>query len=83
MFGFFKKKEAKKEETKTPVTSVSIEGTLFSPANGKVIAIGEVSDPVFGEKMMGDGYAVVPLSINKPMACLVGNTLVTFPFTGA
>ncbi|WP_317913661.1 PTS glucose transporter subunit IIA [Carnobacterium maltaromaticum] len=78
MFGFFKKKEAKKEETKTPVTSVSIEGTLFSPANGKVIAISEVSDPVFGEKMMGDGYAVVPTD-GKIYAPVNGKVTSVFP----
>lgn len=34
--------------------------TLTSPANGKVIAIEEVDDPVFSQKMMGDGFGVVP-----------------------
>lgn len=33
---------------------------LYSPVNGKVIPIEEVSDPVFSQKMMGDGFGVVP-----------------------
>lgn len=33
---------------------------LFSPFNGKVINVSEVPDPVFSEKMMGDGFAVIP-----------------------
>lgn len=33
---------------------------LFSPLNGTVINISEVPDPVFSEKMMGDGFAVIP-----------------------
>lgn len=33
---------------------------LFATANGTVVAITEVSDPVFSQKMMGDGYAVRP-----------------------
>lgn len=34
--------------------------TIVSPIKGKVIAIEEVPDPVFAQKMMGDGCAVVP-----------------------
>ena len=33
---------------------------LYAPALGKIIPITEVGDPVFAEKMMGDGYAVLP-----------------------
>uniref|UniRef100_UPI00403E2590 PTS sugar transporter subunit IIA n=1 Tax=Enterococcus sp. DIV0849a TaxID=2230879 RepID=UPI00403E2590 len=29
-------------------------------ANGEVIAIDQVDDPVFSQKMMGDGFAVIP-----------------------
>ncbi|MGX7420015.1 PTS sugar transporter subunit IIA [Carnobacterium gallinarum] len=78
MFGFFKKKEAKNEETTAPTTVVSLDGELFAPANGKVIAIGEVSDPVFGEKMMGDGYAVVPTD-GKIHAPVKGKVTSIFP----
>jgi len=31
---------------------------FFSPLGGKIINISEVPDPVFSEKMMGDGFAV-------------------------
>ena len=34
--------------------------TIVSPIKGKVIAIEEVPDPVFAQKMMGDGCAIVP-----------------------
>ena len=33
---------------------------LFSPAAGKVVELSTVSDPVFAQKMMGDGFAVTP-----------------------
>ena len=33
---------------------------IFAPVEGEVIAIGQVSDPVFSQKMMGDGFAVKP-----------------------
>lgn len=49
MFGFFKKKE--KAPNKNQLASV---------ADGKVIPMEEVGDPVFSGKMMGDGVAVVP-----------------------
>lgn len=75
MFGFFKKKE----EKQVPTTSiVKLDGELFAPAKGKVIAISEVSDPVFGEKMMGDGYAVLP-SEGKIYAPVNGKVTSIFP----
>lgn len=49
MFDFFKKK--KKEEK---IVSIA------SPVKGKVIKLEEVPDPVFAEKMVGDGFAVEP-----------------------
>lgn len=42
---FFKKKE--KEMKK-----------LLAPVSGKLIAIEKVNDPVFAQKMMGDGFAI-------------------------
>ena len=48
MFGFLKKKNEVVENN-----------TMYAVANGTVIPISEVNDPVF-TKMMGDGYAVVP-----------------------
>ena len=47
MFDFFKKK--KKEEK---IVSIA------SPVKGKVLKLEEVPDPVFAEKMVGDGFAV-------------------------
>lgn len=34
--------------------------TLFAPLSGELVSIDNVSDPVFGEKMMGDGFAIIP-----------------------
>ncbi len=49
MFGFLKKKEPSQ-----------VNETLYAVATGKVIHITEVNDPVFSQKMMGDGFAVLP-----------------------
>ncbi|MCR4695103.1 MAG: PTS glucose transporter subunit IIA [Pseudobutyrivibrio sp.] len=45
MFDFFKKK--KQVEVKAPAT-------------GEVVDLSRVSDPTFGQKMLGDGFAVIP-----------------------
>ena len=34
--------------------------TFLSPLTGKVIPLSEVSDPMFGEEMLGKGCAVIP-----------------------
>ncbi|PRX23149.1 PTS system IIA component (Glc family) [Orenia metallireducens] len=33
---------------------------IFSPLNGDLIDLSEVPDPVFSQKMVGDGFAVIP-----------------------
>ncbi|MCR1899593.1 PTS glucose transporter subunit IIA [Irregularibacter muris] len=45
MFNFFKKKNT---------------FSLISPMTGEIIAIGQVPDSVFAEKMVGDGLAIKP-----------------------
>jgi len=37
-------------------------GTISSPCQGDVISLKDVPDPVFSEKMLGDGAAVLPES---------------------
>jgi PTS system glucose-specific IIA component len=36
------------------------ETKIFAPANGKIVALEDVPDPVFNQKMMGEGIAIVP-----------------------
>ncbi|MDS0527279.1 PTS glucose transporter subunit IIA [Clostridium sp. SHJSY1] len=50
MFGFFKKRNNK--EKKAP--------QLVAAVNGKVVPLSEVPDPVFAQKMAGDGVAIDP-----------------------
>ncbi|MEF9937369.1 PTS sugar transporter subunit IIA [Carnobacterium sp.] len=52
---FFNKK--KKEEA-----APSLYEELVAVADGKVLPISEVPDPVFAEKMMGEGFAIDPTS---------------------
>jgi PTS system glucose-specific IIA component len=52
--GVFDFLKGKGNESKDPKV------TLTSPVNGKVIPIEEVEDPVFSQKMMGDGFGIVP-----------------------
>ncbi|WMJ23988.1 PTS glucose transporter subunit IIA [Paludicola sp. MB14-C6] len=49
MFGLFKKKENEASE-------------IFATQNGTAIALTDVPDEVFSEKMLGDGIAIIPTS---------------------
>ncbi|MDN6195925.1 MAG: PTS glucose transporter subunit IIA [Atopostipes suicloacalis] len=50
LFDFLKSDKAEK------TTNVQ----LHNPVDGRVMPISEVADPVFSEKMMGDGFGVAP-----------------------
>ncbi len=43
-----------------PVQNLSTELTLVAPVDGVVVPLEEVPDPVFGQKMLGDGIAIDP-----------------------
>ena len=47
MFNLFKKKEEKGIE-------------IGSPVKGKAVPLSQVSDPTFGEEILGKGVAVIP-----------------------
>ena len=36
------------------------ETEIFAPASGEIVALEKVPDPVFSQKMMGEGIAIVP-----------------------
>lgn len=67
MFNFFKKKEEEKKEI-----------ILYAPADGELIKVEDVSDAVFAQKMMGDGYAVRPTN-GTVTAPVDGNVSTVFP----
>ena len=73
MFNFFKKNK-KENITSDTVTSLD----LFAMVDGELIPLDKVSDPVFSQKMMGDGFAFVPQSQDVYAPCQAEVTIV-FP----
>ncbi|WP_200781685.1 PTS transporter subunit IIBC [Enterococcus faecium] len=57
---------------------LGIEKELFTVATGEVIALTDVNDPVFSQKMMGDGFAVIPAT-GEVTAPLSGKIVSFFP----
>lgn len=57
---------------------LGIEKELFTVATGEVIALTDVNDPVFSQKMMGDGFAVIPATgeVTSPLS---GKIVSVFP----
>ncbi|MFV0556534.1 MAG: PTS glucose transporter subunit IIA [Lactovum sp.] len=70
MFNLFKKKEEVKKETE-----------LFSPITGTFMKITEVKDPLFSQKMMGDGFAVYPSDLDSAVVSspVEGKIISIFP----
>ncbi|MFT4412395.1 PTS glucose transporter subunit IIA [Fredinandcohnia humi] len=54
------------------------EETFFAPVTGKVLSLEEVPDPVFSQKMMGDGLAIDP-SEGKVVSPVKGKIIQLFP----
>lgn len=52
MLGFFRGKGKRKENKN--------ENIIYTPCKGTVVPITEVPDPVFSQKVLGDGFAVIP-----------------------
>ncbi|MCH1626290.1 PTS sugar transporter subunit IIA [Ferdinandcohnia quinoae] len=52
--------------------------TIFAPLNGKLLSIEEVPDPVFSQKMMGDGLAIEPID-GKVVSPVKGEIIQVFP----
>ena len=53
--------------TETQQNTVHFKGVteeVYSVADGQVVALEQVEDPVFAQKMMGDGFAVEPVNGN-------------------
>ncbi|GAA0319459.1 PTS glucose transporter subunit IIA [Oceanobacillus sp. FSL W7-1293] len=57
---------------------VNNEVELFAPVDGEIIPLEEVPDPVFSEKMMGDGIAIKP-SNGKVVSPVDGDIVQVFP----
>ena len=53
-FGLGEESSSSNEETEGQVNAISL------PLDGEVIELEKVNDPVFSEKTMGDGFAVIP-----------------------
>jgi len=51
---------------------------IHAPLTGKVVLLEEVPDPVFSEKMMGDGVAIVPIQ-SQVFSPVDGEILNVFP----
>lgn len=62
MFGFMKKEEFK----------------IVAPVDGKLIPLADVADQMFSQKLMGDGFAVIP-SGNIVAAPISGTVESVFP----
>ena len=75
MLKFFKKKEEKME---LPALSVD-DNAIVAPADGKLIDVTTVSDPVFSEKMMGDSIAF-QYAEDKVIICAPANGTMSVAF---
>ena len=68
--------------TAAPQNTVAFKGVteeVYSVADGQVIELEQVKDPVFAQKMMGDGFAVEPANGNivSPVAGTVSSIFPT------
>ncbi len=51
---------------------------IMAPCDGQVVSIEDVPDPVFAEKMVGDGFAIIPTSTDI-LSPVNGKIIQVFP----
>lgn len=68
MFNLFSKNKKNK----------SNENNFYAVAEGKLLALSEVSDPVFSQKMMGEGFAIRPTN-GRVFSPISGKVTSIFP----
>ncbi|MCO7125486.1 PTS glucose transporter subunit IIA [Sporolactobacillus shoreicorticis] len=56
----FQKSELNANQSEPSEAEIAASGEFYMPLKGKVVPITEVPDPVFSQKMMGDGFAIIP-----------------------
>lgn len=71
------------ESTTTPVEKIEtnfsgVNTQLVAPADGELIAIDQVEDDVFSQKMMGEGFAIIPDN-GEIVSPLTGKVTSVFP----
>lgn len=68
-----------KVEPVPPKLSMDKALSIYAPLAGEIIDLGEVPDPVFAEKMMGDGFGIKPSDglVLSPVKGTVHNTFPT------
>lgn len=74
----FKKLFGKDKKQDVEMPEADGKDILVSPVNGEAVALSEVPDPTFAEKMMGDGVAVKPTS-GTIVAPITGEVMQLFP----
>lgn len=67
-----------KRAVKSSASAAPKKESFITPAAGKLIPISEVNDPAFSQKMMGDGFAVIPNN-GKIYAPMSGTATAVFP----
>ena len=53
----------------------------MAPLSGKLVALSTVSDPVFAQKIMGDGFAIKPIEQITTVHAPIDSTVVSLPST--
>lgn len=73
---------ASEDEVTKDAAFSGVETEIVAPLEGQLVNISAVNDPVFSEKMMGDGYAVEPVAdakTAKVYAPVSGKVVSIFP----
>ncbi|WP_425060413.1 Putative PTS system glucosamine-specific EIICBA component [Sporomusa carbonis] len=65
-------------EKKQVAEGKQTEVAVYAPLSGEVVELAQVPDPVFAEKMMGDGFAIKPAA-GLVLSPVKGKVLTTFP----
>ncbi|MEH7098109.1 PTS sugar transporter subunit IIA [Neobacillus vireti] len=68
----------KPQQASIILNNKSLVEEVFSPLDGEIVSLSEVPDPVFAQKLIGDGVVIVPKS-GKMVSPVNGQVIQVFP----
>ncbi|RMC23869.1 MULTISPECIES: PTS glucose transporter subunit IIA [unclassified Lactobacillus] len=61
--------------------SKKVKSEIVAPVSGKLVKMNDVNDDIFSQKMMGDGFAIIPSGVTSEIVSPIDAEVIMIPET--